>query len=142
MSSTDGRHVPGTRREPTDNAKKGLAEMTTSAASQRETVGNGKARLHFSLDYGTKTATMAVRLVDSADGTSSHDILDIHFSERTIFAPQVVAYKDGQLHWGDVSICTAILLRTLADLVLGRGACSWRRIDSARRRDRAPEAET
>ena len=104
--ATRSKGVPPRKRPGREKSKsKTLPEPSAIASTSIKQDAEIEAqKLLLSMDYGTKTLSVAYRLVKPDEFPSPANIHDIHFSERDYFAPQAAAWtKDGSFIWGYVS---------------------------------------
>lgn len=58
-------------------------------------------KLLLSMDYGTKTLSVAYRFVKPGEDATLANVPNVHFSEKEYYAPQKVAWaEDGTFYWG------------------------------------------
>lgn len=78
-----------------------MGSPATSPVRKRIKQDNEDRKLLFSMDYGTKTLSLAYRIATPGDDPLPGKLYDVHFSEREYFAPQLAAWSDdGTFYWG------------------------------------------
>lgn len=94
-------HRPGRKEAATNSSPR---PSTAASTLLEQDVDVEVQKILFSMDYGTKTLSLAYRLAKPGESPSATNVFDIHFSEREYFAPQAAAWaEDGTFYWGYVS---------------------------------------
>ena len=93
-------HRPGLKHANPLNSKR---ESSVSVSVKEDASSEEPRKLGFSMDYGTKTLSLAYRIAKVDEEPSPNNVFDVHFSEKEYFAPQIAAWsadKDKTFYWG------------------------------------------
>ena len=96
--------TPGHRPDRNEIPRMKTLQSSSPAASvllKQNAMRAAVAKLLFSIDYGTKTLSVAYRVAKPGEDPSPSNVRDVHFSQRDYFAPQQAAFdENGKFYWG------------------------------------------